>query len=101
MGSGSHQNSNPLKMKTSLPSLRINPRNPNHHLFRNNGRIWWLHYTLHCPDYTVQRVRSSLGTSCLAIARERRDAALAHLKIQARLGQPTPALGFPKQRRIA
>jgi hypothetical protein len=101
MGSDSHQHTNPKNMKTSLPSLRINPRNPNHHLFRNNGRIWWLHYTLHCPDYTVQRVRRSLGTASLQIARERRDAALAQLKIQARLGLPNPPLEFTKQSRAA
>lgn len=64
-------------MHTAQPSLRIDPRNPNHHLFRNNRRNWWLHYTLHLPDYTVHRVRRSLGTSDLGLARTRRDAALA------------------------
>ena len=66
-------------MTTTLPSLRINRSNPNHHLFQNNGRIWWLHYTLHLPDYTVRRVRKSLGTDDLRLARERRDAAIEHL----------------------
>ncbi len=68
-------------MKTSLPSLRINPRNPNHHLFRNNGRIWWLHYTLHCPDYTVQRVRRSLSTTSLHEALALRDRVFAQLAV--------------------
>jgi hypothetical protein len=77
-------------MITQKPSLRINPRNPNHHLFRNNGRTWWLHYTLHRSDYTAQRIRVSLGTSDLSIARARRDTALAHLEHQAALGLALP-----------
>ena len=80
-------------MTTALPILRINPRNPNHHLFRNNGRNWWLHYTLHQSDYTARRVRVSLGTSDLRLARERRDTAIIHLRLQATLG-PTPV--FPR-----
>ncbi len=59
-------------------SLRINPENPDHHLWNNNG-TWWCHYTEHLPDYTKRRVRVSLGTSDLELARQRRDAILNEL----------------------
>lgn len=53
-------------------SIRIDPNNPNHHLWCNNG-TWWIHYTLHRSDYTVQRVRKSLRTRDLRTARRKRD----------------------------
>jgi hypothetical protein len=59
-------------------SLRIDPENPDHHLYRNNG-TWWIHYTRHLPDYTVERVRHSLRTKERSIARLRRDQVLAGL----------------------
>jgi hypothetical protein len=68
-------------MTAVTPSLRINRRNPNHHLWNNNGS-WWCHYTLHYPDYTKQRVRRSLGTNDLEEARTRRDSILARLQGQ-------------------
>jgi hypothetical protein len=46
--------------------------NPNHHLWNNNG-TWWLHYTEHLPDYTKRRVRFSLYTHHVRIARIMRD----------------------------
>ncbi len=73
-------------MITHTPSLRINLSNPNHHLFCNNGRNWWLHYTQHLSNYTTQRIRVSLGTADLNVARKRRDAAISHLSHQAALG---------------
>lgn len=85
-------------MTTTLPSLRINRGNPNHHLFRNNGRIWWLHYTLHLPDYTVRRVRLSLGTADLDLARERRDARIRHLLQQANAPQHQAASHLGERR---
>lgn len=51
-------------MKTNL--------NPNHHIWNNNG-TYWCHYTVHHDDYTKQRVRVSLGTNDVAIARALRD----------------------------
>ena len=57
-------------------SVRIDPNNPNHHLYSNNG-IWWIHYTLHLPNYTSKRVRHSLRTRHLPPARHRRDQELA------------------------
>ena len=56
-------------------AVRIDPTNPDHHLWDNNG-TWWCHYTVHLPDYRKQRVRQSLGTRDLREARRRRDAVL-------------------------
>jgi hypothetical protein len=65
--------------KSKTHSLRIDPDNPDHHLFCNNG-TWWIHYTRHLPDYTVERVRQSLMTRDRAVARHRRDLWLAGLQ---------------------
>jgi len=46
--------------------------NPNHNIWNNNG-TWWCHYTVHNDDYTKQRVRVSLGTKDVEIARALRD----------------------------
>jgi hypothetical protein len=53
-------------------NIRLNPANPNHHLWNNHG-TWFLHYTLHRSDYTKQRVRTSLRTRDRHAARRRRD----------------------------
>ena len=74
-------------MATNTLALRTNSRNRNHHLYNNNG-TWWIHFHVHHPDYTKSRVRESLGTSCLRVARELRDLALAHLALHSRLGEP-------------
>jgi len=55
-----------------LPSIRIKAENPNHHLWNNHG-TWFLHYTVHPTSFTKERIRRSLGTKDLAIARRRRD----------------------------
>jgi len=59
-------------------SLRAHPSNPNHHLWWNNG-TWWLHATVHRPDYTKQRLRVPLETKDLHLARRRRDQVFAGL----------------------
>jgi hypothetical protein len=46
--------------------------NPNHNIWNNNG-TWWCHYTVHKDDYTKERVRVSLGTNDVKIARALRD----------------------------
>ncbi len=78
-------------MSTNTLALRINLRNQNHHLYNNNG-TWWIHFHVHHPDYTKSRVRESLGTHCLHVARELRDVALAHLALHARLGEPVHSM---------
>jgi hypothetical protein len=55
-----------------LPSIRIRSENPNHHLWNNHG-TWFLHYTVHPTPFTKERIRRSLGTRDLAVARRRRD----------------------------
>ena len=52
--------------------------NPNHHLWNNNG-TWWFHCTVHRPDYTKERIRRSLETSDLELAKQRRDDQLRQL----------------------
>ncbi len=63
---------------TLLASLRIQPANPNHHLWNNHG-TWFLHYTVHPTPFTKERIRRSLGTKDLGTARQRRDAFFQHL----------------------
>ena len=55
-----------------IPGTRINAENINHHLWDNNG-TWFLHYTVYPTAFTKERVRHSLGTKDLTVARERRD----------------------------
>ena len=57
-------------------AVRVDDANPNHHLWNNRG-TWWCHFTLHKPDYTAERVRVSLKTRDLLLARSRRDSLLA------------------------
>jgi hypothetical protein len=60
----------------SVLSLRTHASNLNHHLWWNNG-TWWLHATVHHPDYTKQRLRVPLETKNIHRARVRRDQVLA------------------------
>src|SRR4029450_4155509 len=53
-------------------AIRLNPANPDHHLWNNNG-TWFVHYTIHPTPLTKQRVRKSLRTKNLIQARARRD----------------------------
>ena len=46
--------------------------NPDHNIWNNNG-TYWLHATVHHPNYTKERVRVSLGTKDRDEARQRRD----------------------------
>ncbi|MBI3887145.1 MAG: hypothetical protein HY302_15675 [Opitutae bacterium] len=56
--------------------MRVCPSNPNHHLWNNNG-TWYLHYTVHPTPLTKARMRVSLGTKSLEVARRLRDEFLA------------------------
>ena len=61
------------------PTLAIRKTdNQDHHLWNNNG-TYWVHYTEHRPDYTKRRVRRSLHTDNLGIARVLRDSLLSDL----------------------
>jgi hypothetical protein len=65
---------------TDSLAIRLNPANPDHHLWNNNG-TWFVHYTIHPTHFTKQRVRASLGTKNLNEARLRRDRLLSGLKL--------------------
>lgn len=59
-------------------SIRTDPDNPDHHLWRNHG-TWWCHLTVHLPGHRAKRVRRSLRTSDVERARRRRDRIIARL----------------------
>jgi hypothetical protein len=63
--------------------------NPNHNIWNNNG-TWWCHYTVHKDDYTKERVRVSLGTNDVQIARALRDFIMD--------GTPKIATNIPRMR---
>jgi hypothetical protein len=67
-----------VTLTNAVPAIRIADQNPDHHLWNNNG-TWWIHYTLHLPDYTKRRVRRSLATRRSNEARRRRDRIFADL----------------------
>jgi len=71
-----------MSIITKLPGIRVRTDNPNHHLWNNHG-TWFLHYTVHPTPFTKERIRRSLGTKDLTIARERRDSFFAHLASEA------------------
>ena len=64
-------------MPLAYPSIRVDGRNPFHHLWRNNG-TWWIHYVLHFGN-RKRRIRRSLKTSDVLVASARRDALFARL----------------------
>ncbi len=57
-------------------SIEVPPgADPDHHLWRN-GRLWWIAFTVH-RGHQQERVRLSLGTDDVLVARARRDELLA------------------------
>jgi hypothetical protein len=66
------------------PTIRLvsKPREskPNHHLVNNNG-TWWCQLTVHHGPFS-KRLRFSLETRDLGVARERRDRLFARLSPQ-------------------
>ncbi|MDB6170219.1 MAG: integrase [Verrucomicrobia bacterium] len=65
-----------------LPGIRVRTENENHHLWNNHG-TWFLHYTVHPTPYTKERIRRSLGTKDVVVARERRDSFFEQLAVDA------------------
>jgi len=74
----------------TLPVLRFNGVNPNHHLWHNNG-TWFLHYTVYPTPTTKERVRRSLGTKDVSVARERRDSFFQQLMSRQSVAQKSSA----------
>jgi hypothetical protein len=66
-----------------IPNVRLvcsrQRGNRNHHLFDNNG-TWWIQITVHNGPFS-ERVRQSLKTRDVSVARRRRDAILARLSM--------------------
>ena len=73
---------NQLTTLPTLPGIRVRAENENHHLWNNHG-TWFLHYTVHPTPFTKERIRRSLGTKDVQVARERRDTFFAHLASEA------------------
>lgn len=71
-----------MKSIAPLRGLQARAENPNHHLWNNHG-IWFLHYTAYPTEFTKERIRRSLGTKDVNLARERRDLFFAHLASEA------------------
>jgi hypothetical protein len=78
MHATSNATPNPTPAPDYVPraSVRVRPANLNHHLWNNNG-TWYMHYTMHPTPFTKSRVRVSLGTKSVEVARTRRDEILA------------------------
>ena len=72
----------------TLASLRISEANPNHHLWKQQRKRGFLHYTVYPTPFTKERIRRSLGTKDVKLARERRDNFFSHLAKQS----PAPVL---------
>ena len=53
-------------------SIRTDSSNPNHHLWLNNG-TWFAAYTVLTSPLTAERIRTSLRTKDVSVARQRRD----------------------------
>lgn len=51
--------------------LKIDKDNPNHHIWLNRG-VWWCHFTVH-QNAESKRIRFSLKTTDVEVARKRRD----------------------------
>ena len=75
--------------------VRINANNRTHHLYVNNKSNYFVHYTVHLPDFTKARVRQSLRTKELATALQRRDELLRRLRDGDDGGGAADALLYP------
>ena len=64
-----------LDLNRLAPGVDPDAIDLNHHLWRN-GRLWWIAFTVH-RGYQQERVRLSLGTDNVWLARRRRDRVLA------------------------
>lgn len=85
-------------MATETKSVRIDPGNPDHHLWNNNG-TWWVHFTVHRSDNTKCRVRQSTRTPDVVLARERRDELIADPRplSEPLVGRPRAAPSRPRR----
>lgn len=86
-----------MNQLSTLPGIRVRAENENHHLWNNHG-TWFLHYTVHPTPFTKERIRRSLGTKDIKVARERRDAFFAQLASEA---NKNASAGTPARKAVA
>jgi hypothetical protein len=90
-------------MRQPKPELALRYRGGDrHHLFLNHG-TWFLRYSVREAPWLKARRRivASLGTKDIAIAKERRDAAIEHLQFHFANGgplDPLPVLSWPDRK---
>ena len=82
-------------MPRGFLSARVDATNSLHHLWRNNGSVWWVHYTLHF-DHRKRRIRRSLETSSVEEAIRRRDELFARIAVE---GEDVPERRPRRKRR--
>ena len=76
-------------------SVRVDETNLDHHLWCNHG-VWWIHYVVH-EGNRKRRVRHSLRTRDVDVARRLRDAEFALVRdssVSVYAGQSTGAGGL-------
>ncbi len=66
-------------MPIGFLSIRVDSARRDHHLWLNNGGVYWVHFTLHF-DHRKRRIRRSLRTRDLERAIELRDELFAHIR---------------------
>lgn len=71
-----------MNQLSTIAGIRVRAENENHHLWNNHG-TWFLHYTVHPTPFTKERIRRSLGTKDIKVARDRRDTFFAQLASEA------------------
>ena len=86
-----------MNQLSTLPGIRVRAENENHHLWNNHG-TWFLHYTVHPTPFTKERIRRSLGTKDVRVARERRDSFFNHLASEA--AKPAATTTAPGARKM-
>jgi hypothetical protein len=74
-----HRDNGEATMPIGHLSIRINTSRRDHHLWLNNGGVYWVHYTLHW-DGRKRRIRRSLQTRDLERAIALRDELFAHIR---------------------
>lgn len=59
----------------------MTPAGLNHHLWRNRAR-WWVAFTVIVDGYRQVRIRRSLATTDVEVARRRRDALIDEYRVR-------------------
>jgi len=82
---------------TTFAEARTHAREESDHHLWLNGRLWWVAFTIHRPNWTKHRIRLSLKTDDLEVARRRRDRILAAFRERSdcRLSVRYPNKGHP------